>query len=90
MLKDPDEVLDYAVDWTDWLTGEGRHRRLRRWIVPTGLTQVSANLASGKATDPAVRRHRRLRLLGHLPDLDHHRRRDRRPHAAHHRAAAMR
>jgi hypothetical protein len=50
MLKDPDEILDYAVDWTDWLTGENDTAASANWIVPTGLTQVSTSLASGKAT----------------------------------------
>jgi hypothetical protein len=48
MLKDPDATLDFAVDWSDWLTGEGDTGASAVWIVPTGLTKVSESFVSGK------------------------------------------
>lgn len=50
MLKDPDSVLPFAVDWSDWLTGEADTAASATWIVPTGLTQASTSLSGGKAT----------------------------------------
>lgn len=35
--KDPDAVLDYLVDWTDWLAGDTIVTST--WIVPTGITK---------------------------------------------------
>ena len=47
--KDPEAVLDYAVDWSDWLeTGEALVSAT--WTVPTGLTQTDADLAAETAT----------------------------------------
>lgn len=40
--KDPDAVLDYSIDWTDWLSG-GEKITSSSWIVPSGITQDSAS-----------------------------------------------
>jgi hypothetical protein len=37
--KDPDEILDYAIDWTARLGGDTVAQS--QWIMPTGLTKDS-------------------------------------------------
>ena len=37
--KDPNAVLDYAVDWEDWLGTD--EIASSTWIVPTGITKDS-------------------------------------------------
>ena len=37
--KDPDEVLDYQIDWTDRLAGDTIASSA--WTVPSGLTKES-------------------------------------------------
>ena len=37
--KDPDAVLDYAVDWEDWLGGDTIASS--SWTVPAGITKDS-------------------------------------------------
>lgn len=52
-VKDPDEVLPYAVDWSPWLTGEADTASSATWIVPTGITREATpapTLSNGKAT----------------------------------------
>ena len=39
-IKDPDAVLDYAVDWSTWLP-EGDTIATSTWTVPTGITKDS-------------------------------------------------
>ena len=46
--KDPDAVLDYAVDWLRWLAGDEIATSV--WIVPDGLTRVSDAATTTKAT----------------------------------------
>lgn len=50
MLKDPDASLDFAVDWSDWLLGEGDTGASAVWIVPDGLTKVAESFTGGKHT----------------------------------------
>jgi hypothetical protein len=38
-FKDPDEVLDYGIDWTARLAGDTIQSST--WIVPDGITKVS-------------------------------------------------
>jgi hypothetical protein len=38
--KDPNAVLDYGFDWSDWLT-TGETISTSTWIVPSGITQDS-------------------------------------------------
>jgi hypothetical protein len=38
--KDPDEKLDYAVDWSAWLPA-GDTLASAAWTVPTGITQAT-------------------------------------------------
>lgn len=40
--KDPNAVLDYTVDWTDWLSG-GEKIATSTWVVPAGITQDSVS-----------------------------------------------
>jgi len=46
--KDPDAVLDYAVDWSRWLAGD--EIVTSEWTVPSGLTKVSDSKTTTKAT----------------------------------------
>lgn len=45
MLKDPEAVLDYAVDWTGWLQ-DGETITSASWTIPDGLTQPPTQPAS--------------------------------------------
>lgn len=38
--KDPDSVLDYGIDWSDWLAS-GETISTSTWTVPTGITEDS-------------------------------------------------
>lgn len=38
--KDPQSVLDYGVDWSDWLAS-GETISTSTWTVPTGITKDS-------------------------------------------------
>lgn len=46
--KDPNAVLDYAVDWSRWLAGD--EISTSEWTVPGGLTKVSDSMTTTKAT----------------------------------------
>ncbi|MGQ9573563.1 MAG: phage fiber-tail adaptor protein [Chloroflexota bacterium] len=46
--KDPNAVLDYAIDWSRWLADD--EIASSTWTIPTGLTQVSASNSTTKAT----------------------------------------
>lgn len=50
MIKDPDAVLPFAVDWTDWLTNEADTADTFTWILPDGLTKAAEMTDGGKAT----------------------------------------
>lgn len=45
--KDPDAILDYAVDWSRWLAGDTIAASV--WIVPAGLAKVSETNTATKA-----------------------------------------
>lgn len=48
--KDPDDILDYAIDWTAHLE-QGDAIQSATWsAAPAGLTLGTANLAGGKAS----------------------------------------
>ena len=48
-IKDPEAVLDYVFDWSDWLdTGETISSYTI--TVPTGITKNSDSQAAGKVT----------------------------------------
>lgn len=51
-VKDPSDKLDYAVDWTAWLS-EGETIASTEWTVETGLTKMSSPAATDTA-NPAV------------------------------------
>jgi hypothetical protein len=36
-IKDPDSVIDYGLDWTDWLNGDAISSS--EFLVPTGITK---------------------------------------------------
>lgn len=44
LIKDPDAILDYGVDWTAWLDGDTI--ATSTWILPasSGLTQSNASI----------------------------------------------
>lgn len=48
-LHDPNAVLDYRVDWTQWLDS-GETITAATWIVPDGLTSSSESFDSVSAT----------------------------------------
>ena len=48
--KDPQAVLDYAIDWTKWLDEVGDSIETSTWIVPTGLTKVTETNTTKLAT----------------------------------------
>jgi hypothetical protein len=45
--KDPDAILDYAVDWSRWLAGDTIASSV--WIVPTGLAKATESNTTTKA-----------------------------------------
>jgi hypothetical protein len=47
-LKDPQAILDYGFDWTDWLD---EHETISSvtWTVPSGITKVSQTESSTEA-----------------------------------------
>ena len=47
-IKDPDAVLDYAVDWTDWLGVDTIASST--WTVPTGITKTANSNTTKVAT----------------------------------------
>lgn len=47
--KDPDAVLDYQLDWSEWLA-TGDTISASAWVVPTGLTLDSDSNTTTKAT----------------------------------------
>lgn len=50
-VKDPDAVLDYAIDWTDWLASRGSDTiSASAWIVPDGITKDSDEFTDTVAT----------------------------------------
>jgi hypothetical protein len=46
--KDPDAVLDYAIDWTDRLGSDTISTST--WTVPSGITKDSDNKTTAKTT----------------------------------------
>ena len=47
-IKDPDAVLDYTVDWSDWLVNDTIISAT--WVVPTGITKDSSSNTDTTAT----------------------------------------
>lgn len=49
--KDPDEVLDYEIDWSDVLAADGDTIQSVVWTLPSisGLTKVSQDESAGVA-----------------------------------------
>ncbi len=50
--KDPDEVLDYTIDWQPRLDqddGSSDNISGSTWVVPAGLTEVTSSVAGRKA-----------------------------------------
>lgn len=46
--KDPDAVLDYKIDWSDWLQNDTISTSI--WIVPDGITEDSSTNTSTVTT----------------------------------------
>ena len=46
--KDPDEILDYQIDWTDRLAGDTIASST--WVVPDGLTEASSSNTTATTT----------------------------------------
>lgn len=47
-IKDPDAVLDYVIDWSDWL--ESDTISTSTWTVDAGLTEDSSSNTTTTAT----------------------------------------
>jgi len=47
-IKDPAAILDYEMDWSDWLIGDTI--ATSTWTVPAGLTQVTSSSSAVVAT----------------------------------------
>lgn len=47
-LKDPDAVLDYQIDWEDWLDGDTISSS--SWTVADGITEVTDTNTTTTAT----------------------------------------
>ena len=47
-IKDPDAVLDFTVDWSDWLDSDTIASVT--WVVPTGITKDSDTKTTTTAT----------------------------------------
>jgi hypothetical protein len=41
--KDPDEVVDYDIDWSDQMTADSDTISTSTWTVPTGITKDSSS-----------------------------------------------
>ena len=48
-IKDPDAVLDYGLDWSNWLAS-GETISSSSWVVETGLTKDSSSNTTTTAT----------------------------------------
>lgn len=48
--KDPDAVLDFKQDWTEWLAVTGDTIVTSTWIVPTGITKTTDSNTTATAT----------------------------------------
>ena len=47
-VKDPQEVLDYQIDWSDWLDTDTISTSA--WVVQTGITKDSSSNTTTTAT----------------------------------------
>jgi hypothetical protein len=43
-LKDPDDILDYSIDWSNWL--ETDTILTSTWILPTGISKINDSHSS--------------------------------------------
>jgi hypothetical protein len=51
IVKDPDAILDYTVDWSAWLTDSGADTiQTSTWVVAAGITQASVSNTTTAAT----------------------------------------
>ena len=48
--KDPNAILDYTVDWTEWLEDVVDTISSVTWVVPDGLTKVAESNTTLMAT----------------------------------------
>jgi len=42
--RDPNAVLDYSIDWTEWLSGDAISTS--SWIIPTGLSTTASSFGT--------------------------------------------
>lgn len=47
--KDPNDIIDYLVDWSDWLS-DGDTIASSTWIVPAGITKDSDTFTNTTTT----------------------------------------
>ena len=48
-IKDPDAILDYGVDWSNWLT-DNETISSSDWDVPSGISKDSDSFSDTKTT----------------------------------------
>jgi hypothetical protein len=49
-FKDPQAVLDYSFNWSDWLSEIGDTIASSTWTIPDGITSVSQSNTTTRAT----------------------------------------
>jgi hypothetical protein len=49
-LKDPDSVMDFSIDWTDWLAPDSDSISTSVWTVDSGITKDSQPYSGAVAT----------------------------------------
>lgn len=47
-VKDPDAILDYTIDWLNWLCSDTIVTGT--WVVPSGITRVTDTITTTTAT----------------------------------------
>ena len=47
-IKDPDAILDYIWDWSDWLVDDTIAESV--WVLPDGITKESSSYTDTTAT----------------------------------------
>lgn len=48
--KDPDAVIDFKQDWSEWVAATGDTIVTSTWIVPTGITKTNESNTATTAT----------------------------------------
>jgi len=46
-IKDPNALLDYSIDWTEWLATTTDTISASTWILPSALTEFTSSFGTG-------------------------------------------